>query len=302
MQKQINTIILIIIFTVLNYIIYFLQLYIIFMVSKLLRILNININIYSSSELFGYIFQFALLVIFFELLFYKNFIKIFYESQYHKKNYVIDTDNYKKNNLALILIIFILSALFSLFLNIYNFIYFFNVDKNFLVQYNNINYNLKNILNSDFIISILLSPFIEEYYFRIRFDNYCKYFKKSDWLLLNAYVFAIVHTSNPILVFLRFFETYLLLSISYVFFRNYLFNVLIHSLLNFLTDLFNYKNFFYLAKYFFHENNDELYLSFYSFKTLIIILFLILIILIFFLKILRNSNLKNNKLALLNYF
>jgi hypothetical protein len=300
MKEELNKLILmIILFTLLYYLYCLFKIYVLFITSKLIKIINLNINLFDGT--YSYIFQFILSIIFVEQFFYKSITGIINTKLNSMLNYVIDENKFMTNKLILIFLLFILSILFVLFSFIFEFIYL-KKNINTLFQYNSINYSSYNFLINDIILPCVLAPIIEEYFYRLRFDSYYKYIKKSYWLLFNAYIFAIVHSPIPIILLLRFFSTYCILSLSYLLFKNFLLNVCLHSIWNFLIFIFDYKYFYNLMKLLFKIDDKDLYILFYSYKSLIVILIILSIILSILFKFIRRFNFKNNKIIYNNYF
>mgnify|MGYP000856965463 CR=1 FL=1 len=140
-----------------------------------------------------------------------------------------------------------------------------------LLIYNNVSTNLLSdnsskihIASDTFISTILFTPIIEEWYFRVKFDEYFSEIKySSQWILFNSIFFSIGHfnlfVSNLYKIsnvsFLEdlsqivniFLGSYFLISLSYYIFHSYIFNIFIHSILNaFAIFFYNYFDFYLL--------------------------------------------------------
>ncbi len=81
------------------------------------------------------------------------------------------------------------------------------------------------------VITITLVPILEEYLFRFLYFQNMKVF---DWknLLLNALLFAIIHSYKIQSKIFIFIFSFIFLTIPYFIYRNYLLNVLVHAAWN----------------------------------------------------------------------
>jgi membrane protease YdiL (CAAX protease family) len=259
-------------------------------VCDILMYLQHNKNIRISDDIFSYIIEFIICSLFIEINIYSYFKQIISHDEkllinFNYINNLNETNKHTYKN-KLIILFMIIIILIKLFESIYS-VMLLKMNKNysrFFINYYDLNYTINDIFSA--FTYCIIAPFFEEYFFRVRYDRYFRFLKIGPWLLSNSIIFAFFHF-NPIKFPFIFIDSYFILSLSYFLFRSYLFNVFLHSLLNFFALFFAYERFWILLKCFKNIDYKKIYIYLYSEFSLITVLCFVIIFIYLYVKIIK---------------